>query len=73
LNAPAGASQTAPSGRKNISAVKASGDLAAESLTAEYVTLGLASHKAWGTTTKRNAITAVQRAFNWAVRDDGLP
>jgi hypothetical protein len=25
----------------------------------------------WGPTTKRNAITALQRAFNWAVKNRG--
>ena len=29
-------------------------------------------HKGWNSTTKRNAITALQRGFNWAVRNRGL-
>ena len=31
-----------------------------------YVTNWLATHKGWNSTTKRNAITALQRGFNWA-------
>jgi integrase len=38
-----------------------------------HVTNWLATHKGWNSTTKRNAITALQRGFNWAVKNRGLP
>ncbi len=38
-----------------------------------HVTKWLATHKGWNSTTKRNAITALQRAFKWAVKNRGLP
>lgn len=37
-----------------------------------HVTAWLAGKKSWNSTTKRNAITALQRAFNWAVKNRGL-
>ena len=41
-------------------------------LNTSHVTTWLNKHKTWNSTTKRNAITAVQRGFNWAVRNRGL-
>ena len=41
-------------------------------LNAGHVTAWLNSQKSWNTTTKRNAITALQRGFNWAVKNRGL-
>lgn len=42
-------------------------------LSAKHVTQWLAEATTWGATTKRNAITALARAFNWAVKNRGLP
>jgi len=41
-------------------------------LNPSHVTAWLTSHKGWNSTTKRNAITALQRGFNWAVKNRGL-
>ena len=41
-------------------------------LSSRHVTAWLGQHHAWGPTTKRNAITALQAGFNWAVRNRGL-
>jgi integrase len=41
-------------------------------LTSKHVTRWLATQEGWGSTTKRNAITALQRGFNWAVKNRGL-
>jgi site-specific recombinase XerC len=41
-------------------------------LNPSHVTAWLSSHKGWNATTKRNAITALQRGFNWAVKNRGL-
>jgi site-specific recombinase XerC len=41
-------------------------------LSAKHVTAWLGQRPTWGPTTKRNAITALQRGFNWAVRNRGL-
>jgi site-specific recombinase XerD len=41
-------------------------------LTSKHVSEWLATHDAWGSTTKRNAITALQRGFNWAVKNNNL-
>jgi len=41
-------------------------------LTSANVTVWLQDQKTWNSTTKRNAITALQRAFNWAVKNRGL-
>ena len=41
-------------------------------LNPSHVTTWLNSHKGWNSTTKRNAITALQRGFNWAVKNRGL-
>jgi integrase len=48
------------------------GRLDAEELSPSHVTTWLNSHKGWNSTTKRNAITALQRGFNWAVKNRGL-
>lgn len=37
-----------------------------------HVTTWLNERSTWNSTTKRNAITALQRAFNWAVKNRGL-
>ena len=37
-----------------------------------HVTAWLNSQRTWNSTTKRNAITALQRGFNWAVKNRGL-
>jgi len=37
-----------------------------------HVTAWLSSQEGWGPTTKRNAITTLQRGFNWAVKNRGL-
>jgi site-specific recombinase XerD len=47
------------------------GALSVDRLTSKHVTQWLGSKK-WGPTTKRNAITALQRGFNWAVKNRGL-
>ena len=44
----------------------------ASDLNPSHVTIWLATHKGWNSTTKRNAITALQRGFNWAVKNRGL-
>lgn len=41
-------------------------------LSAQHVTEWLNEQKNWNSTTKRNAITALQRAFNWATKNWGL-
>ena len=48
------------------------GSLPPAKLTSRHVTAWLAQRPAWGPTTKRNAITAIQRGFNWAVKNRGL-
>jgi site-specific recombinase XerD len=48
------------------------GRMGVEDLNPAHVTKWLATHKGWNSTTKRNAITALQRGFNWAVRNRGL-
>lgn len=40
---------------------------------AGHITRWLSERPPWGPTTKRNAITALQRGFNWAAKNDGLP
>jgi integrase len=47
------------------------GALPVSRLSRKHVTQWL-SNKAWGPTTKRNALTAIQRSFNWAVKNRGL-
>jgi integrase len=47
------------------------GTLHVSSLTPEHVTVWLKGQE-WNSTTKHNAITAIQRAFNWGVRNSGL-
>lgn len=42
------------------------------SINASHVTKWLSGKETWNSTTKRNAITALQRAFNWAVTNRGL-
>ena len=37
-----------------------------------HVTAWLNQKTTWNSTTKRNAIVAVQRGFNWAVKNRGL-
>lgn len=51
---------------------QAMGLLRVGELHAGHVTTWLNSHPTWNSTTKRNAITALQRAFNWAVKNRGL-
>jgi len=41
-------------------------------LNTSHVTAWLNVQKGWNSTTKRNAITALQRGFNWAVTNRGL-
>lgn len=41
-------------------------------LNPSHVMAWLSAHKGWNSTTKRNAITALQRGFNWAVKNRGL-
>ena len=41
-------------------------------LTANHVETWLSKAKTWNSTTKRNAITALQRALNWAKKNRGL-
>jgi integrase len=48
------------------------GRMEAGDLSPSHVTTWLSSHKGWNSTTKRNAITALQRGFNWAVKNRGL-
>jgi len=48
------------------------GRMEAGDLNPSHVTVWLATHKGWNSTTKRNAITALQRGFNWAVKNRGL-
>jgi integrase len=42
------------------------------SINASHVTAWLNNQPQWNSTTKRNAITALQRGFNWAVKNRGL-
>lgn len=49
------------------------GVMGVSDLNAGHVTDWLNSHTGWNNTTKRNAIIAVQRGFNWAVKNRGLP
>jgi integrase len=48
------------------------GDLPIGRLTSKHVTAWLAQKETWGPTTKKNAITALQAGFNWAVQNRGL-
>lgn len=48
------------------------GLLPADKVNAGHVTAWLESQTTWGPTTRRNAITAIQRAFNWCVGNLGL-
>ncbi len=48
------------------------GTLPALSLTPRHITSWLDANPSWGPTTKRNAITAVMRGLNWAVKNLGL-
>jgi len=48
------------------------GRMEVSDLNPSHVTAWLSSHKGWNATTKRNAITALQRGFNWAVKNRGL-
>ncbi len=52
--------------------VKKYGSMEAADLNPSHVTTWLNSQKGWNSTTKRNAITALQRGFNWAVKNRGL-
>ena len=45
------------------------GRLPVADLNASHVTAWLSQQKGWNSTTKRNAITAIQRGFNWAVKN----
>jgi integrase len=51
---------------------KGMGRLGVQELTSEHVTRWLNARPKWGPTTKRNAITAIQRGFNWACKNRGL-
>ena len=48
------------------------GTLGVNQLSSRHVTQWLSDRTNWGPTTKRNAITALQRGFNWAVKNRGL-
>ncbi len=48
------------------------GALPVSRLTSKHVTAWLNSEEGWGPTTKRNAITALKAAFNWATDNRGL-
>jgi integrase len=48
------------------------GRLPVSKLTGKHVTAWLAGEEGWGPTTKRNGITALQAALNWAVQNRGL-
>ncbi len=48
------------------------GALDVSKLTSKHVTQWLALRPTWGPTTRRNAITVIQRGFNWAVKNRGL-
>jgi len=52
--------------------IKKHGLVRVSDLHAGHVTTWLNDQTGWNSTTKRNAITAVQRAFNWAVKNRGL-
>lgn len=51
---------------------KSYGTVVVSQLTPAHVTDWLNNHPTWNTTTKANALTALQRGFNWAVRNRGL-
>jgi integrase len=48
------------------------GRLSVADLNAGHVTAWLNTQGKWNSTTKRNAITALKRGFNWAVKNRGL-
>jgi integrase len=48
------------------------GRMGVRQLSSSNVTTRLAARPSWGPTTKRNAITALQRGFNWACKNAGL-
>jgi integrase len=48
------------------------GTLPISMLSSRHVTAWLNQRPSWGPTTKKNAITAVSRALNWAVKNRGL-
>lgn len=48
------------------------GLLSVDRIHAGHVTAWLEARPTWGPTTRRNAITAIQRAFNWGVGNLGL-
>lgn len=48
------------------------GRLGVTELTSTQVTQWLDAHQKWNNTTKANAITALQRGFNWACKNRGL-
>ena len=48
------------------------GRMSVSQLNTAHVTAWLSENDQWNSTTKRNALTAIQRAFNWAVRNRGL-
>lgn len=52
--------------------IKHSGRVPVADLTAAHVTAWLETKKSWNSTTKFNAVTAVQRALNWSVKNNGL-
>ena len=48
------------------------GQLPISRITSRHITQWLNDRPTWGPTTKRNAITALIRGFNWAVKNRGL-
>ena len=48
------------------------GSMGILSINASHVTAWLNTLPQWNSTTKRNAITALQRGFNWAVKNRGM-
>jgi integrase len=57
--------------RHEVDGVKV-GKLPVARLTSKHVTAWLNAQEGWNSTTKRNAITALQAAFNWAEQNRGL-
>jgi integrase len=57
--------------RHEVDGVKI-GNLPVAKLTSRHVTAWLNAQEDWNSTTKRNAITALQAALNWAVLNRGL-
>ena len=47
--------------------------ITAAAVTSCHITAWLDQQTTWGPTTKRGAMTAIRRAFNWAMRNAGVP